>query len=237
MDAHPEVALTYGRAIMTSDPSQHPPLTPEPCKTRILTGLELIEAFCAWGGNRVPTQTAIVRTSVQKAVGGYRADLPHSGDMEMWMRLALRGSIGVVDADQAYYRIHSANMHLSYASAVVGDMEQYCRTFLGVFDRYAPDLPQRQRLEGLARKSLAKRALWKASTFLDRGDGDGGDELVKFALQTSAGIRGDLLWWRVRLKWAAGPRLWSALQRSLGHVSPEPVPAPTSSRIGLFPEI
>ena len=49
MDAHPEVGLTYGRAIMTSDPSQHPPLIPEPCKTRILTGLELIEAFCAWG--------------------------------------------------------------------------------------------------------------------------------------------------------------------------------------------
>lgn len=237
MDAHPEVGLTYGRAIMTSDPSQHAPLIPEPCRTRILTGLELIEAFCAWGGNRVPTQTAIVRTAVQKVVGGYRADLPHSGDMEMWMRFALRGSIGVVDADQAYYRVHSTNMHKSFASAVVGDMEQYRRTFDGVFDRYAQDLPQRQRLEGLARESLAKRALWKASTFLDRGDGDGGDELMKFALQTFPDVRGGVLWWRVRLKRAVGPRLWSALQRGLGRAAREAAPASTSSRIGLFPEM
>ena len=236
MDAHPEVALTYGRAIMTSDPSQHPPLMPEPCKTRILTGLELIEAFCAWGGNRVPTQTAIVRTSVQKAVGGYRADLPHSGDMEMWMRLALRGSIGVVAADQAYYRIHSTNMHLSYEAAVVGDMEQYRRTFLGVFAEHADLLPGSGKLRETAMTSLARRALWKAGGFLDEANTRGAAELLDFALRTAPEVRGSGLWYRVRLKQALGPRLWAFVRRALGRETSRTA-FQGWSRIGLFPEL
>ena len=38
--------------------------------------------------NVVPSPTAIVRTSMQKRAAGCRPELPHAGDMEMWLRLA-----------------------------------------------------------------------------------------------------------------------------------------------------
>ena len=35
---------------------------------------------------------------LQQQVGGYRAELPHSGDMEMWMRFAAHAPVGVLRA-------------------------------------------------------------------------------------------------------------------------------------------
>ncbi len=235
MDSHPEAGLTYGRAIMTSEPGRHTPRIPDPCKTRVLAGLELVEAFCAWGGNRVPTQTAVVRTSVQRAVGGYRAELPHSGDMEMWLRVAARHAIGVVDADQAFYRIHPRNMHKRYIAAVLDDLEEYRRTFQGYFERDGRLLPQPERLLASALRSLARRALWKASAFLDQGDARGYASLLEFAARISPPIRQDALWLRVRLKRAAGP-LWSIVRSSLRrkHGATDD---PGWSRVGLFPEM
>lgn len=236
MDRHPEVGLTYGRAIMTSEPARHVPRIPDPCKTRVLGGPELVEAFCTWGGNRVPTQTAVVRTSVQRAVGGYRPELPHSGDMEMWLRVAARHAIGVVDADQAYYRIHSSNMHRQYAAAVLGDLEQYRRTFADYFEREGRALPRAERLLACALRSLGRRALWKASAFLDRGDAPGCAQLLEFAERISPPVRWEPLWFRVRLKRAAGP-LWS-IARALRPSRGDGVASdPGWTRVGLFPEM
>jgi glycosyltransferase involved in cell wall biosynthesis len=236
MDAHPDVGLSYGRAIRTHEPARHPPRIPDPCKTRVLTGLELIEAFCEWGGNRVPTQAAVVRTAVQKAVGGYRAELPHSGDMEMWLRIAARGPVGVVDADQAYYRVHPTNMHHGFVAASVKDMDEYRRTFEVFFAEHEVVVQGAGRLRDVAMRSLAQRALWKAGSFLDNGDGRGAAELQEFALRASPGVRRSSLWYRVRLKQALGPRLWSLVRRALGGRASEDAP-PGWSRIGLFPEM
>ena len=38
--------------------------------------------------NCITSPEVMVRTSVQKQVGGYDPRLPHTGDLEMWMRLA-----------------------------------------------------------------------------------------------------------------------------------------------------
>ena len=236
MDAHPEVGLCYGRAIMTDEPVRHPPRIPDPCKTRVLAGLELIEAFCEWGGNRVPTQTAVVRTAVQKAVGGYRAELPHSGDMEMWLRVAARAAVGVVDADQAYYRVHPTNMHHGFNAASIDDLDEYRRTFEGFFAEHADLLPGSGKLRETAMTSLARRALWKAGGFLDEANTRGAAELLDFALRTAPEVRGSGLWYRVRLKQALGPRLWAFVRRALGRETSRTA-FQGWSRIGLFPEL
>jgi len=236
LDSHPEVGLAYGRAIATSEPGRPAPRIPDPCKTKVLSGLELVTAFCEWGGNRVPTPTAVVRTSVQRAVGGYRAELPHSGDMEMWMRVAARHAVGVVDADQAFYRIHLSNMHNRYVEAVIDDLDEYRRTFQGYFAGEGRLLPQCERLEALALSSLARRALWKASTLLDQGDTRGCASLRDFAARISPPIRKDRLWRRVRVKQAVRP-FWSLARRAWFHGRRATADSPEWSRIGLFPEM
>jgi glycosyltransferase involved in cell wall biosynthesis len=81
----------------------------------VMTGADFHEYMRLNGSNNfVSTPTAIVRTQLQKQLAGYRAELPHSGDMELWLRLAVHSSVGFVCANQAVYRRHSSNMSLGY---------------------------------------------------------------------------------------------------------------------------
>jgi hypothetical protein len=59
--------------------------------------------------NRVrPPGVAVRRTSLE-AVGGFRTDLPHAADWEMWARLAAHGPVWFEDRSLARYRRHSAS--------------------------------------------------------------------------------------------------------------------------------
>src|SRR5437762_480071 len=79
--------------------------------------------------NIVSTPTAVVRTRLQHEIGGYRKDLPHTGDLEMWMRCAAHGSVGVLDVDQAFYRVHGNNMHKQDFTSAVTVFEQHKAAF------------------------------------------------------------------------------------------------------------
>ena len=59
-----------------------------------------------------------MRTSLLHQFGYYRADLPHAGDFEMWLRTAAASNIGyLVGVDQAYYRQHAVNMNATMFSS------------------------------------------------------------------------------------------------------------------------
>lgn len=59
--------------------------------------------------NRVRSPGIVVRRAAYESVGGFRADLPHAADWEMWTRLAAHGSIVFVDQVLACYRRHDAS--------------------------------------------------------------------------------------------------------------------------------
>lgn len=56
--------------------------------------------------NRVRAPGVVVRRAAYERVGGYRTDLPHAADWEMWTRLAAHGPIVFVDQVLACYRRH-----------------------------------------------------------------------------------------------------------------------------------
>ena len=59
--------------------------------------------------NRVRTPGIVVRRAAYEQVGGYRTDLPHAADWEMWTRLAAYGPVVFVDEVLAGYRRHEAS--------------------------------------------------------------------------------------------------------------------------------
>ena len=76
----------------------------------------------------------MARTSLHKKIGGYRRELPHTGDMELWMRIGVHASVGILDAEQAYKRSHGQNMQVAYT---VGKAIDYSSSFglgLGIVD-------------------------------------------------------------------------------------------------------
>ena len=59
--------------------------------------------------NRVRPAAIVVRRDAYEALGGFRTDLPHAADWEMWTRLAYHGDIWFENAVLARHRVHAAS--------------------------------------------------------------------------------------------------------------------------------
>jgi glycosyltransferase involved in cell wall biosynthesis len=212
MDAHPEVGLVYGRQIHFS--TERPPARPDPgpCSGRVLGGEGFIRSFCESGSNPVATPTAVVRTALQKALGGYRADLPHTADMELWLRFGASAAVGVLDADQAFKRQHASNMQHDYVGTSLGDIAQRKAAFDVFFAGTGSSIEGRAELRALADRAIAWEAFWAASEAIDRGDPARCRELLDFAVGFEPGLKDSPEWSRLAVKRRLGPTLWAAIR-------------------------
>jgi glycosyltransferase involved in cell wall biosynthesis len=59
--------------------------------------------------NRVRPAAIVVRRDAYEALGGFRSDLPHAADWDMWTRLAYHGDIWFENAVLARHRVHAAS--------------------------------------------------------------------------------------------------------------------------------
>ena len=93
--------------------------------------------------NNITAPEVVVRTTLQKRVGGYDPQLPHTGDLEMWLRLAANSDVGFLrGVDQAYYRVrHGQNMRTSYDALM--DLRQLRLAFEVALDRCGDKVSER----------------------------------------------------------------------------------------------
>jgi glycosyltransferase involved in cell wall biosynthesis len=215
MDAHPSVGLTYGmEVVLRSDgPPPPPPPIEQPGEWTIVPGEDFVEGICATSKNPVPTPSAIARTSVHKRIGGYRPELTHSGDMEMWLRFGANADVGIVNAYQAYYRKHSDNMARGYSWPK--DFAQRKAAFDSMFREHGERLARRDALASLADRSLAQAALVRARSELDEGHTDATRELMSFARTLWSEAPASQIWTRLVWKQRLGP-VWSLVRRVRG---------------------
>ncbi len=88
MQARPELSLVYGPYLSVEEGRPRPEM-PSADLDAAHTIYDTSRFFALNRFiNPVHTSTAVVRTAIQHKVGGYRAELTHSGDQEMWLRLA-----------------------------------------------------------------------------------------------------------------------------------------------------
>ena len=213
LERHPEVGLVHGRQVCFADvpgPAETPEAAAD-CATRILSGEAFVESCCAGGSNPVATPSAVVRTALQHQVGGYRKTLPHTADLELWLRLASRAAVAQALAHQAYKRMHAANMQYEYLRDVLPDLEQRHEAFASFF-RECASLAGRDRLQALARRRLAEQAFWEASRAFDRGDEAACEPLLRFALGLAPQLAGGRAWSRLRWKRRLGSRAWGVVR-------------------------
>jgi glycosyltransferase involved in cell wall biosynthesis len=170
MEEYPSVGLTYGFPIPFSEGSP-PPARTVPTKWIVWHGEDWLAYRCKMGGNALLSPEGVLRTSVLRDVGGFRADLPNSGDFEWWMRVATASDVGyVAGADQAYYRIHSTNMH--HSQDLLADLSERLRCFDAIFATRAEFLRNANSLRDLAHRQLAREALAYAISSYARGVAD-----------------------------------------------------------------
>ena len=110
--------------------------------------------------NRVRAPGIVVRRSAYERVGGYRTDLPHAADWEMWTRLAALGPVVFVDEVLAAYRRHAASD--TSGRVRTGENVRERVRAIGVVLVHVPE-PRRR---ALGRRALAYAVVFAARTAL-----------------------------------------------------------------------
>jgi hypothetical protein len=215
LDRHPEVGMVYGHSLYFQSNDDLPTARTGEPRLDIWNGRDWIAQRCKTATSCISSPEVVVRTSLQQQLGGYRPDLPHAGDLEMWLRFAAHASIAyLAGVDQAYYRRHATSMQETKFGTTLADLRQRRAAFDAVFDAYGPNIRDVEQLRSAAHRALAKEALWKACWSYDRRrlDRVSVDDLESFALETYPGARSlneyRGLQWRRRL----GPRWPPILQ-------------------------
>ena len=207
MERHPSVGFVYGWSI---EFAQEPP---PPARTRTRTwsvwkGEDWLRDNCRRATNVIRSSDAVIRRSVLQRVGGYRGDLPHSGDHEWWMRAAQVADVGMVcGVDQLYYRMHAANMSRTLYASTLTNLRETRRAFDAALDGSVGGDPARlAALRLLAYASLARRALWLASwDYMSGPDGAANAAAYRdFAVTLDPRVAGSRRWRALRRREAAG---------------------------------
>jgi len=215
---NPDVVLTYGECVSWHDELPIPRI--EPTQRYTWSRHDLLKEICTTGTNVVPTPTAIARTSVQKAIGGYRALLPHAGDMEMWLRFAANGSVARIKAVQAIYRKHPNAMSNAYFAEAMSDYSQRQLAFDSFFEEYEHRLSSSHRLSGVARGALADHVFRCGITLLRQGRPKDGVRLIQEAMRIDRRLRYlPPVWQLFKLPSAEGrQRALSAVRVGVSHM-------------------
>ncbi len=209
LESRPEVGFSCGYALIVKDDeaaAAPPPLDGKWC---VLGGDEFTE-HCVRLANPVSTPTAVVRTRLQQEIGGYEPTLPHSGDMQMWLRFAARAPVGIIRDVQAFYRWHGQNMGRDYYSGVLGDLREQEAACAGPLSEWSAAL--QQNWLRILRKRLGDAAFWAAHKAFEAGDIDGLNTCLQYALERDYTLPGSRRLRTLQAKRLLGHRLWNRLK-------------------------
>jgi hypothetical protein len=207
MNENPEVGMTYGMALVVADESRM--IDGEDvcdAKYRVVSGPEFLRQTCEHGIT-LSSPTALVRTSIQKLVGGYHPNFPHSCDLEMWMRIATRASIGVLPTKQAYYRWHGLNMSTGFIYRPTSDLQEQLATAMEVCLHWGENVREFPSLVAGMKLRFAKQACWMAGLAFERGDPGAIEDCLGFALKQGFPLWRLKSWWAFHAKRAVGRSL------------------------------
>lgn len=172
LEAFPEVGFCYGHPVHFTDapPDRH---RSDVTGWTLWSGSDWLALRCRRATNCITSPEVVIRTAVAQRVGGMDPDLPHTHDLEWWMRLATAADVGrVVGADQAFHRDHAASRSATEFAPGERDLRERARAFAALFTGPARDLPGADALWARARRTLAAEALDRACRALERGEPD-----------------------------------------------------------------
>ena len=191
LDAYPRVSFVYGR------PRHFSGAVPVQRYARRLSwtvwqGGEWVAQLCRSGNNAISQPEVVMRTAHLRAAGLVSAELPHTSDLNLWLRLGSRGDVGRINGPvQGLYRVHEQSMQRTVHAGQLFGLRGRRDAFDAALADGAAGLPGASALHDAARRSLAVDALSRACHAYDRGYTGDPDEPVQgfidFAVETWPG--------------------------------------------------
>jgi glycosyltransferase involved in cell wall biosynthesis len=235
MERNPSVTMTYGMAVVVNEVNgEYPAADQTEFESTTVSGHAFIQRFCEHK-NGVASPTALVRTNIQKKIGGYNPAFPHTCDVEMWMRFATQGDIGVINAPQAYYRWHNTNMSSNYINQPMGDLREQIETCEHVRDAWGQDIPDFAKWVQDMRIRYAAESCWLAGIALERGDQDAARQCIEFARRLQPDVWKLRSWWIYQLKRLTGKAGGRLVQQLRGSRQPLYQPFHHGGQFGWWP--
>lgn len=169
MEANPTVGLVYGRTQkFTDEPVRRRPspvVTWTTWRGEDWISMQLRRAWC-----NIASPEAVVRTSVQHAAGDYDIGLPHTLDVEMWLRIAALADVGHINGvDQAHYRRQAVSMSTKFS--IFDDIAERWRAYDQFLSSWALT-ESANRLRPVVQKRLADEALFDLLDAIEHGSID-----------------------------------------------------------------
>jgi glycosyltransferase involved in cell wall biosynthesis len=195
MAAYPDITFVYGFSAGFNETP--PPPRSRPSSWSVWSGPEWLTEMCRRGTNPVATPEVVMRGSTMRELVGYDARLPHAADFLLWLRAAGRGSVGRVNgADQAFYRIHGANMHVERYSGLFLDIKERRQAFEILFTDDKDYVGELAGLREDAERALAREALSAARRAyrLRRTDAEPPQRLAELAEELDPAARTTQEW-------------------------------------------
>lgn len=213
LDAYPELVFVFGKVLELHDDGRTEVAGSgieeyDGQSSCVVKGLDLIRTSGA--RNCVPTPSVVIRSARLREAGGYRPELPHTGDMELWWRLATFGPVGFIGECQAVYRRHSANMSLGYP--FLRDMEHRQAAIEWFFRGCSSRLEDAEGLRAHTKRALGMDAAGLAHRAFEQGDVEAARDLSAFAVRTCPAVRWSLPWMKLEAKLRVGPEAFAKLR-------------------------
>lgn len=104
--------------------------------------------------NRMFPSSTVVRRSTYERLGGFRTELPHAADWEMWARIAASGKVWFEDQALAMYRVHGAS-DTNQRVLSGANMRERLEAAAFITDAYVVEEQRRPRLRAASRYGAA----------------------------------------------------------------------------------
>ena len=215
MEQHPSVGMVYGHPLQFSDTQAPRQGRSRPAGVVVWERRRWLERRFREAVNVVSTPTVVVRSTVQRAAGGYDAAHPHAGDLEMWLRIATLADVAYVSGPaQAYYRVHAASMSQHVYRDKLADVQERRRVFDSVVARHAAELDAFGVDTASAYRALASEPLWAACRAYEKAtvDSEPVRAWVDFAAATCPDLTGLPAYRALRRRERLGARICHSTQ-------------------------
>jgi hypothetical protein len=163
MEQNTGIAFSYSTELfmgLDGDAYARPVIPPGDAAWRIIPGAEFVRLRCRDPRNVVGAPTVLRRTAMQKQIGHYRASLPFTDDLEMWLRLATLGDVAEAGTPQGIRRVHRAQASESYREAPARDFAALVAAFESFFANEGAAMGDARPLLGLVKTTIGEEAFW-----------------------------------------------------------------------------
>ena len=206
LENEPDVSFVYGWPRHFS--GDVPDVADHPAKSwSIWPGRRWFERRSRDGRNVISQPEVVMRTASLRQVLPVPADLPHTSDLYLWLRLSLVGDVGRVNGPpQALYRVHDQSMQRTVNAGRLFDLEARRDTFATVFAQASDQIDEPEALEHDNHLRLAACALDNACRAYERGrvDAEPIAGYQDFALALAPDARALPEWTKLERRMAVG---------------------------------